>query len=350
MLKINETDGRLSAWGKQADAVSIAWTRPPDKFPEANRTIDLRGARITAYFDDGTEETVTPYCTFTPDGGWIVDPSRTYVSIRAAYVAKSGKTLVASIGLAVVHPIGLRIVSDPDYIPREQYFNEDDPLFNPVTMPIDFRKFSAYILYASGDSTEPVYVEEATGVTWGADTHSSDGGGYGHVVGITGYSNRQEDIEVYYDVNEATTVTFDYACKVTAKVTIEGVDYTGETYIETIPIIMFECSNFPTFYDTSEPYEIKSVTKDEIYFVWADGVIARPTPGLSDMWIYYCGVEPVSTDVQTYYDFYLKNGETGSVWIARNSPGTEWSYPYEYTKYNYECEDGSVSWTREDEE
>lgn len=339
MVKINESDGRLSAWGKQADAVSIAWTSPPDKFPEANRTIDLRGARITAYFDDGTEETVTPYCTFTPDGGWLVDPTRTYVSIRAAYVAKSGKTLVASIGLAVVHPIGLRIVSDPDYIPREQYFNEDDPLFDSLTMPIDFRKFSAYLLYASGDSTEPIYVEEITGVSYWADTFNSWGGGYNNVYGIRAKPDRMENIEVYYDVNNPTTVTLECPCRVTARVTVEGVEYTDETYIETIPIVKFEY-NFPTAY--TQPSDTKELTDDGVYFVWGDGLRAKPTPGLSDMWVFFSIQEPTAVNTFHTVTIYPSDGGSGNIWIARERP---YDGPrFESTKYHFTCSDGTISW------
>lgn len=346
MITIHDKDGRLSAWGKQAEAVSIEWTKAPDNLPESNKVIDLRGAIITAYYDDGSEQTVTPYCTFTPDEGWTVGATLTQVTITAFYVTRSGKTLSAPLTMAVVHPIGLRIVTKQDYIPREQYFNEDDPLFDSTTMPIDFRKFSAYLLYARGDSVEPIYATEITGVSYLADTYSSTGGGYNDVYGIRAKPDRMEDVEVYYDVNEPTTVTLECPCRVTARVTVEGVEYTGETYIETIPIERFEY-NFPTTYDQSVPHDTQTVTSDGIYFVWADGMRAKPTPGLSDMWIYFSSAVPTALNVTTSYNFHFKDDKEGSIWIARSRPYD--GYRYEYTKYNYKCEDGSISWIMEEE-
>lgn len=347
MITIHDKDGRLSAWGKQAEAVSIEWTKAPDNFPESNKVIDLRGAVITAYYDDGSEQTVTPYCTFTPDEGWTVGATLTQVTITAFYVTRSGKTLSAPLTMAVVHPIGLRIITDPNYKPREQYFNPEDAQYDATTMPIDWRKFSTYILYARGESAEVVYAKEGTGVTYSADFFNSYGGGYDDIYGIRGKPNRQENIQVYYNVNVPTIVTYDYAFKITATATIDGVTYTGETYIETIPIERFEY-NFPTTYDQSVPYDTQTVTSDGIYFVWADGMRAKPTPGLSDMWIYFSSAEPTALNVTTSYDFYFQDDKEGSVWIARNRPYD--GYQYEYTKYNYKCEDGSISWTMEDEE
>ena len=339
MITIHDKDGRLSAWGKQADAVRIEWTKPPDNFPESNRTIDLRGAVITAYYDDGSEQTVTPYCTFSPDDGWLVQPTLTQVTITAFYVTRSGKTLTAPLTMAVVHPIGLRIVTNPNYKPREQYFNPEDAQYDATTMPIDWRKFDSYILYARVESAEIVYTKEAIGVTYTADFFNSWGGGYNDIYGIRGAPNRQENIQVYYNVNIPTTVTYDYAFKINASVTIDGVTYTGETYIETIPIVKFEY-NFPTEY--TQPSETKELTSDGVFFVWGDGMRAKPTPGLSDMWVYFSLSEPTAVNTFHAVNIYPSDGSNGNIWIARERP---YDGPrFESTKYHYTCSDGTISW------
>src|SRR5574344_1462144 len=146
MITINKDNARISAWGQTGDVTDIYWSQMPSA-QKRSTALDLSSAVIYARFYDGSTADVTSYCTFSPQNGTMISSDAVNITITAYYAAKSGTTYQSPVTVPVVYPIGLRIVTDSDYILREQYYHKESPLYDANKVPLDKEKIKVYALY-----------------------------------------------------------------------------------------------------------------------------------------------------------------------------------------------------------
>lgn len=344
MINIKKSDARISAWGMQGDVKTIYWASLPE-LPRRSKPLNLVPATIIARFYDGTEANVTAYCTFDPVNGSIVPATATNVTVTAYYVAKSGKTLKASVTLPVVYPFGLRVITDSEYKPKENYFETSSPLWDEERMPFDKTTLSTYCLWARENSDDIVSATLIENPSYTISPILVDL--FGHYYGITAKKNQKQDVSVYHNLQNSPSIeSFDYAIEITATATVEGTEFTsGTTYVESIPIDYFVLKNLPTSYSQSGLSYI--FEKSNIQFKYKNGTTATPKAGLSDLFLYFSYVEPTAINVRDSLTINFVDGLEGVLYVARENPRAL-EARYEFTAYRYKCQNGYIDWTRED--
>lgn len=349
MIQINSGDGRLSAWGVAASAVSIRWRKQPTNLPVFQQPLDLRGLKIYADFSDGTSEDITEFCSFFPSQGTPVYDEQ-YVNVTASYVEKLGKTITADTSLPVCYPAELRLVvnSDPLY---ENYLDTTSPLFDPDTMPMKKGIFKPYCVWKRIDprTEEEVIVrispvpEENMFYTYNPDRDGSDVYPLGDSVSgvtwvISSVENPMEDVENWHNPYSPTIESFERPLVVSAQARIGVITLLARAYIETVPIKL-SYADLPTELEPSYDPDILSAhfTKDNILFSWGDySDPVAPVAGLNDKWLAVGGGTSYGSG-QTEMTYGWLEGEEIDFYPLRRSP--VYSHPpyigdyYEGTHY-----------------
>lgn len=354
MLHIDNSGGRLSAWGVAANIKYIMWRQPPDNLPVRGYGLDLKGAKIYGTFDDGTERDITDYCTFFPSQGtpiWEDDA----IVVTAYYTAKAGKKLSTDLRLPICVP-EVRVVVDADYQPRENYYNVDSPLFDPDTMPLDKSKWRFYCLWKRENEEGEEVVVKVTPIYdddlyyyWTYGVMYLYGGQYAdyrEVRGISAERHTFTDVENYHSIFTPTIESFERPVLVHAQATV-GNDMTKTSnfgYFEALPIKLTYV-DLPTEFVDEVPTHF---TKDNIRFSWGDSELETPIAGLNDMWLgVNLGVPVRGSSVTDELDYTFENGDVGDFCPARRGPGAwiEGEPLYRYTRYHYVCANNKIEWT-----
>lgn len=360
MIQINKDNGRLSAWGVAANAVSIRWQKQPSNLPVLQHPLDLRGAKIYADFSDGTSEDITQFCSFTPSQGTPVYDEQ-YVNVTASYVEKSGKTITADTSLPVCYPAELRLVVGNDVI-DENYFDTESPLFDPDTMPLKKGIVKPWCVWKRIDPrTEEEVIVRITPVpdedvfyTYNPDRDGSDVyptyDYWGHQWwAISSVENPQEEVENWHNPYTPTIESFERPLVVSAQVSIGVITLFARGYFETQPIKL-SYADLPTELEPSYDPDILSAhfTTQNIRFAWGDSDPVEPVEGLNDMWLAVGGGTSAGSG-QAEATYGWLDGEEIDFYPLRRNPA--YSHPpyigdyYEGTHYLSKRNGDKCEWT-----
>ena len=342
MITIENTDGRLSAWGKYSDVKWIYWRKLPKNLPKTGGVLDLTGSIIEAEFDDGTTATVTEYCTFSPADGTSIPADATNINVTAFYPARNGKTYESPVELPIIHPYALQIVTDANYKPKKNIYNTSSPLFDSDLMPVNVQKFSTYCLYTSGTSPDIIYAEKVENPAYtyeGLITLNSGGIDY---IALSADPRQIDDATVYHAVGQPSVESFANALVIKATATVDGVSLSATSYLETDPVDYFILRNEP---HTTGDHEINKA--NNISFHYASGAVETPVANFTDYALgFSLNQEPTIYNYFNSRTITFTDNTTGALYLSRD----EWGVPrFSFTKYNFTCSSGLITWQREEE-
>lgn len=368
MIGVTAGQSQLSGWGHYANPTTLFIKKIPQVFM-AGDIVDLTATKSPGgtelHFTDGTVlvymergnlvpalENVRVWSI--PAEGTTIPNGLDYVTIYASYTTKTGKVINAiPAKVPVATPVSLRVVvpssgygtnSEPVH---EEYRNASSPLYEPTNNHIDTTKIKVYCLWENR-SGEIVRIEEVENYQYYAtNSFTSLGGGYGYVYGMRRNSDAF-DGNVYTDITTETEVHYTSSSTITATATVRGRALTtSDPGVVATTNISLTLVNSPSESGTDYDHRISyTFTKGEnIGFLFDNGDFDRPIAGYNDMWLSFSTSEPTVFNVQTSLTLGFYDGASGSLYLVRSDSA---GAGYLYTKYNYTCENGVITWEKEE--
>lgn len=370
MIQVAVGQSQLSGWGHYAEPTTLFIVKIPAPFM-VGQTIDLTATKgpggTQLHFTDGTilsqleSGNLVPALTgvrvwSVPAEGTTIPNGLDYVTIYASYTTKHGKTLNAiPVKVPVARPVSLRVVVPSEgygtnsHPVHEEYRNSGSPLYKPTNQNIDTKKIKVYCIWKNSDG-EVVRIEDVENYSHTAtNAHLSVGGGYGYVYGMR-RNNDAFDGKVYTDKTTETEVHYTSSSTITATATIRGIRLTtsdpGVVATTNLNLILI---NMPRKcgpdYDNRTVYTFTQ--GKNIGFLFDNGDFDRPVAGYNDMWLYFSTSEPSVFNTRETLTLNFYDGQSGVLYLARENSAE--NPRFLKTKYSYSCENGKITWTKEEE-